>query len=156
RRHDRDHAALGLPRGEPEPARQRAGPDDPRRAGAPLSRRAGDHDAPDGRDRVRAVSRGRHPVLRLHSSGGDGAGAGEPAWRRRAHRRAVAAPGGRRVLRGGGGDRRPAMSLPLLLLLLLAAAPIPLQPGTWWEYRESYTEHLAGGLDSTSDDTTRF
>lgn len=33
--------------------------------------------------------------------------------------------------------------------------PIPLVPGTWWEYRESYTERI-GALDSTSDDTTRF
>jgi hypothetical protein len=49
------------------------------------------------------------------------------------------------------------------LLLALAASPpltitigeIPLEPGTWWEFRESYTEHL-GGLDSISDDTTRF
>ncbi len=49
------------------------------------------------------------------------------------------------------------------LLLVLAASPhltitigdIPLEPGTWWEFRESYTEHLAG-LDSISDDTTRF
>jgi hypothetical protein len=49
------------------------------------------------------------------------------------------------------------------LLLALAASPpltitigeIPLEPGTWWEFRESYTEHL-GGLDSTSDGTTRF
>ena len=30
-----------------------------------------------------------------------------------------------------------------------------LEPGTWWEYRESYTEHL-GEVDSTSDDVTRF
>jgi len=51
----------------------------------------------------------------------------------------------------------------IALLLALAASPhltitigeIPLEPGTWWEYRESYTEHL-GGLDSISDDTTRF
>jgi len=49
------------------------------------------------------------------------------------------------------------------LLLALAVSPhltitigeIPLEPGTWWEFRESYTEHL-GGLDSISDDTTRF
>jgi hypothetical protein len=39
--------------------------------------------------------------------------------------------------------------------LAVAIVPIPLDPGTWWEYRESYTEHLAG-LDSTTDDTTRF
>lgn len=34
-------------------------------------------------------------------------------------------------------------------------SPIPLAPGTWWEYRESYTERV-GGLGSTSDDLTRF
>jgi len=33
--------------------------------------------------------------------------------------------------------------------------PIPLDPGTWWEFRESYTEHLVG-LDSTTDDVTTF
>lgn len=42
-----------------------------------------------------------------------------------------------------------------LLVLALAAPPLPLEPGTWWEFRESYTEHL-GALDSTTDDTTRF
>lgn len=50
-----------------------------------------------------------------------------------------------------------------VLLLALAASPhltitigeIPLEPGTWWEFRESYAEHL-GGLDSISDDITRF
>ncbi len=43
----------------------------------------------------------------------------------------------------------------LLLLAALLQSPIPLEPGTWWEYRESYTEHL-GEVDSTSDDLTRF
>jgi hypothetical protein len=45
----------------------------------------------------------------------------------------------------------------VLTLVLLAAAslPIPLEPGTWWEYRESYTERI-GLIDSTEDDTTRF
>jgi hypothetical protein len=43
----------------------------------------------------------------------------------------------------------------LLLLTAVLASPIPLSPGTWWEYRESYTERL-GELDSTSDDLTRF
>jgi hypothetical protein len=43
----------------------------------------------------------------------------------------------------------------LVLLLLSLDFAIPLQPGTWWEYRESYTERI-GNLDSTSDDTTRF
>jgi hypothetical protein len=45
-----------------------------------------------------------------------------------------------------------------LILILLARFldfAVPLVPGTWWEYRESYTEHI-GSLDSTSDDTTRF
>jgi hypothetical protein len=46
----------------------------------------------------------------------------------------------------------------LLILVLLARSlefAVPLEPGTWWEYRESYTERI-GNLDSTSDDTTRF
>jgi hypothetical protein len=46
----------------------------------------------------------------------------------------------------------------LLILVLLARSlvfAVPLEPGTWWEYRESYTERI-GSLDSTSDDTTRF
>jgi hypothetical protein len=46
----------------------------------------------------------------------------------------------------------------LLILLLLPpflGFAVPLEPGTWWEYRESYTERI-GSLDSTSDDTTRF
>lgn len=42
-----------------------------------------------------------------------------------------------------------------LLLAALLQSPIPLEPGTWWEYRESYTEHL-GEVDSTSDEVTRF
>ena len=50
-----------------------------------------------------------------------------------------------------------AVGRPLLasLAFALVALPFPLDPGTWWEFRESYTEHL-GGLDSTTDDTTRF
>jgi len=36
-----------------------------------------------------------------------------------------------------------------------ALNPIPLAPGTWWEYRESYTERI-GSLDSSEEDTTRF
>ncbi len=45
----------------------------------------------------------------------------------------------------------------MIPLLLFAAieSPIPLEAGTWWEYRESYTERI-GEIDSTSDDTTRF
>ena len=45
------------------------------------------------------------------------------------------------------------LSLPLLAAL---AGPIPLAPGTWWEYRESYTEHLEGALSSTLEEVTRF
>lgn len=41
------------------------------------------------------------------------------------------------------------------LLLVLLDSPVPLEPGTWWEYAEYYTEHI-GALDSTSEDTTRF
>ena len=47
----------------------------------------------------------------------------------------------------------------IALSLVLAAAleaPFPLAPGTWWEYRESYTESSLRGVDSTSDDVTRF
>jgi len=45
---------------------------------------------------------------------------------------------------------------PFLLVLLLQSAPVfPLEPGTWWEYRESYAERI-GGLDSITDETTRF
>lgn len=36
-----------------------------------------------------------------------------------------------------------------------AGSPIPLEPGTWWEYRESYTERI-GSLDSREQDVTRF
>ena len=46
------------------------------------------------------------------------------------------------------------MSL-LALLLALADAPIPLDPGTWWEYRESYSVP-SGELDLITDDVTRF
>jgi len=42
-----------------------------------------------------------------------------------------------------------------LALLAAALLPIPLSPGTWWEYRETYTERI-GALDSIQDDTTRF
>ena len=45
------------------------------------------------------------------------------------------------------------LTIPLLTAAL--ASPIPLVPGTWWEYRESYTERK-GEIDSTSDDITRF
>lgn len=45
--------------------------------------------------------------------------------------------------------------IPLLLAIFDSPAPIPLDPGTTWEYRESYTEHL-GALDSTVDELTRF
>jgi hypothetical protein len=37
----------------------------------------------------------------------------------------------------------------------LGASPVPLTRGTYWEYRESYTEVL-GEVDSTTDGTTRF
>jgi hypothetical protein len=36
-----------------------------------------------------------------------------------------------------------------------AQNPIPLDPGTWWVYREAYTERI-GALDSIEEDTTRF
>jgi hypothetical protein len=42
--------------------------------------------------------------------------------------------------------------------VLSAAAVVfvfSLEPGTWWEYRESYAEHV-GGIDSITDETTRF
>jgi hypothetical protein len=45
--------------------------------------------------------------------------------------------------------------MPLLLLLALLDAPIPLAPGTWWVYREAYTQNLQG-LDSTEEEETRF
>jgi hypothetical protein len=40
-------------------------------------------------------------------------------------------------------------------LVVLLQGPIPLDPGTWWEYRESYTESLHG-VYSTSDEVARF
>jgi hypothetical protein len=46
-------------------------------------------------------------------------------------------------------------SLPLLLLAGLALSPVPLARGTFWEYRESYTE-AQGEVDSTTDALTRF
>jgi hypothetical protein len=36
-----------------------------------------------------------------------------------------------------------------------AEFPVPLAPGTWWEYRESWTERL-GGIDAITDSETRF
>jgi hypothetical protein len=48
--------------------------------------------------------------------------------------------------------------LPLLLVLLLgvpAGFPVPLVPGTWWDYRESWTERL-GSIDAITDSETRF
>ena len=48
--------------------------------------------------------------------------------------------------------------LALLLAGLLAGptdSPVPLAPGTWWEYREAYTEYI-GPLDSTEESVTRF
>jgi hypothetical protein len=41
------------------------------------------------------------------------------------------------------------------LLLAVLAGPIPLEPGCWWEYRESYTESLHG-VYSTSEEEVRF
>jgi hypothetical protein len=46
----------------------------------------------------------------------------------------------------------------ILLVLLegaLTASPVPLARGTFWEYRESYTE-AHGEVDSTTDSVTRF
>jgi hypothetical protein len=43
----------------------------------------------------------------------------------------------------------------LLSLLLLAGFPVPLDPGTWWEYQEAYSVP-SGELDLISDDVTRF
>jgi hypothetical protein len=40
-------------------------------------------------------------------------------------------------------------------VLLALDLSVPLDPGTFWVYRESYTEHL-GSIDSTTDETTRF
>jgi len=48
--------------------------------------------------------------------------------------------------------------LALLLVGLLAtppSSPVPLAAGTWWEYRELYTEYI-GALDSTEEGLTRF
>ena len=49
--------------------------------------------------------------------------------------------------------------LPLVLIAALvlvpAGFPVPLTPGTWWDYRESWTERL-GGIDSITDLETRF
>jgi hypothetical protein len=46
-----------------------------------------------------------------------------------------------------------------LLLVLLLGPPadfaVPLSPGTWWDYRESWTERL-GGIDAITDAETRF
>jgi hypothetical protein len=42
-----------------------------------------------------------------------------------------------------------------ILLALLLQSPIPLDPGTWWEYREASTERL-GEIFSTTQDETRF
>jgi hypothetical protein len=53
----------------------------------------------------------------------------------------------------------PACQAAFLALLLdpnpLAESPVPLARGTYWEYRESYTE-AQGEVDSTTDATTRF
>jgi hypothetical protein len=46
-------------------------------------------------------------------------------------------------------------SLALLLLADLSLSPVPLARGTFWEYRESYTE-AQGEVDSTTDALTRF
>jgi hypothetical protein len=43
----------------------------------------------------------------------------------------------------------------LLLLLALEGAPIPLDPGTWWEYQETYSVP-SGELDLITDEVTRF
>jgi hypothetical protein len=45
----------------------------------------------------------------------------------------------------------------MVALLLLAALEfaIPLNPGSFWEYRESYSERI-GEIDSISDELTRF
>lgn len=47
------------------------------------------------------------------------------------------------------------MTYALLLLAGLVNAPLPLESGTFWIYRETYTEHV-GTLDAHSDDLTRF
>lgn len=43
----------------------------------------------------------------------------------------------------------------LLLALAPALAPLPLEPGTYWVYRETYTEYL-GALDAHTEENTRF
>ena len=43
----------------------------------------------------------------------------------------------------------------LLLFAGFASSPVPLDRGTVWEYRESYTE-ARGEVDSTTEDVTRF
>ena len=45
--------------------------------------------------------------------------------------------------------------MPSLLFLAVIEFAIPLRPGTWWEYRESYAERLRE-IDSISDEPTRF
>jgi hypothetical protein len=53
-------------------------------------------------------------------------------------------------------DRVRAVLLLLVLLFDLPADfPVPLSPGTWWDYRESWTERL-GGIDAITDTETRF
>ena len=42
-----------------------------------------------------------------------------------------------------------------LLVGIPAGFPIPLVPGTWWDYRESWTERL-GAIDATTDAETRI
>jgi len=42
-----------------------------------------------------------------------------------------------------------------LLALAMLEAPLPLEPGSYWEYREYYTEQL-GAVAATQDDVTRF
>ncbi|MFI5184214.1 MAG: hypothetical protein ACHQNV_07445 [Vicinamibacteria bacterium] len=49
----------------------------------------------------------------------------------------------------------PALSLLLLWQAATVAATIPLEPGRFWEYRESYTEER-DGVASTTEETTRF
>jgi hypothetical protein len=44
---------------------------------------------------------------------------------------------------------------PAAVLLVVIGGPIPLETGSWWEYRESYTESLHG-VYSTSDEVARF
>jgi hypothetical protein len=39
--------------------------------------------------------------------------------------------------------------------LLAVVFVFSLQPGTWWEFRESYSEPV-GGIDRITDETTRF